>query len=247
MSVDHLGRMARLPAERIAGKLPSEDRQLLNAKPHGPMLPGGVTALVYELLSVRPGIRYTLDRIARNIARAPRSVSWALFILRSRKLVESVIVDDGRRTLWFVPSRGAGSIATGVSFSSSPHSASESSAHDHPSRLFYNFGSNRYVYLPRHIEQAVGDQQQAIGATARTGLPPVTTYERAEAWLKAMLQHGPLPAPQLRQSTQGAGLSWRSIQRAARELGVRSRRQGFGKAAEWRLPTDSESVAPKPK
>lgn len=103
MSADHWGRMARLLAERTAGKVRPEGRQTFNPKPLGSMLPGGVTAHVLELLSARPGTRYTLDRIARCIDRSPKSVSWALCVLRSRDLIASEPEPTGRYHRWFVP------------------------------------------------------------------------------------------------------------------------------------------------
>ena len=64
----------------------------------------------------------------------------------------------------------------------------------------------------------------------------------AADWLRDLLTGDALPVKAVRQQADAAGFSWRTMQRAMRDIGVVSRRDGFGKGALWHLPV--EPVAP---
>lgn len=64
----------------------------------------------------------------------------------------------------------------------------------------------------------------------------------ATDWLRDLLDGDAVPVKAVRQQADAAGFSWRTMQRAMRDLGVVSRRDGFGKGAIWHLPV--EPVAP---
>lgn len=64
----------------------------------------------------------------------------------------------------------------------------------------------------------------------------------ATDWLRDLLDGDAVPVKAVRQQADAAGFSWRTMQRAMRDLGVVSKRDGFGKGANWHLPV--EPVAP---
>jgi len=66
----------------------------------------------------------------------------------------------------------------------------------------------------------------------------------AAAWLRDLLAHGPVAAGDVKRFADEAGYSWRTMQRAMRKAGAESRRNGFGKAAEWFLKPSRATVAP---
>jgi putative DNA primase/helicase len=64
------------------------------------------------------------------------------------------------------------------------------------------------------------------------------TRDREREWLKKRLADGPLDQATIRSYSDETGFSWRTIQRAATDLGVEKFRSGFGKGGRWswRLP-----------
>ncbi len=64
----------------------------------------------------------------------------------------------------------------------------------------------------------------------------------AAAWLRDLLTGDALPVKVVSQPADAAGFPWRTMPRAMRDLGVVSRREGFGKGASWHLPV--EPIAP---
>lgn len=77
--------------------------------------------------------------------------------------------------------------------------------------------------------------------TAPEGTPR-TKRERAEALLCRLLRGGPLPAVQIRDAAEAAGISWRTIEAAKSNLGIQTRKQGgrFGGGWHWSLPEPPE-------
>ncbi len=57
----------------------------------------------------------------------------------------------------------------------------------------------------------------------------------AAAWLQDALIDGPKQAHEVRKLGDEAGFPWRTLQRAARRIGVNVRRAGFGKGSTWSL------------
>lgn len=86
-----------------------------------------------------------------------------------------------------------------------------------------------------------GSALQLIGDTEA---PPDVTQEDArdaQAFLRELLADGPLPKHEVRTQGDGAGFTWRTLQRAMKAAGVESKRTGFGMPAIWRLEGDERS------
>ena len=56
---------------------------------------------------------------------------------------------------------------------------------------------------------------------------------RAKEWLEGLLHGGPVECEQVKAQAQTDGLSWATVRRADRDLGIRHRRQGFGPGVPW--------------
>ena len=69
---------------------------------------------------------------------------------------------------------------------------------------------------------AVPDDSESHGAAV----------EAAE-FLKSFLADGPVAATEVRRTAKSAGLSGRTLDRAKKLVGVRARREGFGKGSTW--------------
>ena len=67
--------------------------------------------------------------------------------------------------------------------------------------------------------------------------------ERAEAaeWLAALLPRGPMGVTDIRKAAEADCISWRTMERAKKSLGVQSCREGFGNSGRftWKLPQAS--------
>lgn len=93
----------------------------------------------------------------------------------------------------------------------------------------------------------------AVDGSARELLGPDTDGDDARisetrdaaAFLRELLDAGPMPVPEVKRAGSDAGYSWRTLQRAMRKIGVESERQGFGQPSVWRLMGDNRAtVAP---
>ncbi len=91
----------------------------------------------------------------------------------------------------------------------------------------------------------------AIEGTARDVLaeiePAGDTDDRrdrqeAAAWLRQLLAPEPMFQSDVKRRADESGFTWRTVQRAMREIGIVSKREGFGQKATWRLP--ESAVAP---
>ena len=79
-----------------------------------------------------------------------------------------------------------------------------------------------------HRIQALSERNPGQTYTARDGVTD---------WLYEILDHGTVSAAQVREHAKAAGLAWRTVQRAAQELKVRPRRNGFATGGWfWALP-----------
>jgi hypothetical protein len=61
-----------------------------------------------------------------------------------------------------------------------------------------------------------------------------------------MLGKGPVEQQAIRAEARAAGIAWRTMERAKCDLGVVSRRQGFGPGSIvlWELPTEGDTHTP---
>lgn len=66
--------------------------------------------------------------------------------------------------------------------------------------------------------------------------------EEAKDFLRELLANGPAEVRDIQGEAEGFGHSWRTIERAKKEIGVLSRREGFGKQGKfsWELPPSSQ-------
>ena len=66
--------------------------------------------------------------------------------------------------------------------------------------------------------------------------------EDAKDFLRELLANGPVEAKDVREEVDGFGHAWRTVERAKKEMGVLSRREGFGKQSKcwWELPPSSQ-------
>ena len=67
----------------------------------------------------------------------------------------------------------------------------------------------------------------------------------AKRFLADLLADGSVPTKAIRADADGAGFSWRTIQRAQSELGIEAVRDGFGKGGAWTWKLPSGHRAPK--
>lgn len=67
--------------------------------------------------------------------------------------------------------------------------------------------------------------------------PAPAARDAAKDWLTVALRDGQVPVNILRKHSEAAGLSWRTVQRASEELGVRPEKQSFSGGWAWSLPT----------
>jgi putative DNA primase/helicase len=80
-------------------------------------------------------------------------------------------------------------------------------------------------------------QENGFGNDAKPG-PQPEARSRAVEWLREELSDGGEHAiPKLQELAKAAGLVWRTVQRASRDLGVKCQRASFGGGYSWRLPT----------
>jgi hypothetical protein len=72
--------------------------------------------------------------------------------------------------------------------------------------------------------------------------------EEAKNWLRGVLATGPVPANDLEEYAEQAGITTRTLERAKKLLKVKSRKEGFGKEGAWTcsLPEESTSHTPGP-
>ena len=72
--------------------------------------------------------------------------------------------------------------------------------------------------------------------------------EEAKNWLRGVLATGPVPANDLEEYAEQAGIATRTLERAKKQLKVKSRKEGFAKEGAWvcSLPEESTAATPGP-
>ena len=86
------------------------------------------------------------------------------------------------------------------------------------------------------VEMTLEDLANAV--TERKPRP----VETAKAWLNAQLHDGPVLVTELQERAEDEGHAWRTVERAKKELNVRSIKTRFDGKREWRLPEASADV-----
>jgi hypothetical protein len=79
---------------------------------------------------------------------------------------------------------------------------------------------------------------EAVAATA-CDTEAKTAREEAKDFLMDLLSEGPVLQKEIKKSAEGAGLAWRTVQRAKGSLGIKARRQD--ERWFWRLPKGANS------
>lgn len=94
-------------------------------------------------------------------------------------------------------------------------------------------------------EPVTGSARELL-AEAETAAEDEGDRRDAASWLRETLSAGEMPVKDLRRHADDAGFAWRTVQRAMREVGVDSKRAGFGQPALWKLRSraTSQAVAP---
>lgn len=69
---------------------------------------------------------------------------------------------------------------------------------------------------------------------------------QAKAWLKSQLADGPRTQEYLKSVADDADHKWRTVERAADELGIQKFKSGFRGGWSWRLPSEDDQEAPSP-
>jgi hypothetical protein len=95
--------------------------------------------------------------------------------------------------------------------------------------------------------RAVQGNARVIFAQAEPDDEEHVEARNAADWLVDLLIAGPLPVKDVRRHGNDAGFAWRSLQRAAQRIGVKSKRAGFGLPATWEIVRNratGRSVAP---
>ena len=64
--------------------------------------------------------------------------------------------------------------------------------------------------------------------------------DEAAAWLRVVLERGPMPAATVRVHAAARGIASRTLQRASAVAGVIIERRGFSAGSVWRLPSAPE-------
>ena len=98
---------------------------------------------------------------------------------------------------------------------------------------------NSAVYWTGAVE---GSAREIMGAAEEDDEQRSARDEAAE-WLREALADGPVPTKELKRQAKDAGLSWRTIQRAQRQAGAVSRRDGFAPDSGWRWMLTQECQA----
>jgi AAA domain len=116
-----------------------------------------------------------------------------------------------------------------------------------PAALAYTLSDGRLVWAAEPVPQV------DVDALLSGPVPDRQERRAADDWLRERLADGPVPVGELQAAARGAGLAWRTIQRAKTRLGVRAALRGYGSAGrwQWHLPetanaTDHQSETATP-
>jgi putative DNA primase/helicase len=107
----------------------------------------------------------------------------------------------------------------------------------------WDFPAQRVMWRAPLFGQARNLLEDVERATDFKG---ATKEEMAGAFLHDLLANGPVPTTQIQTDSKAAGLAWRTVQRAAKELGIITGRVGgigSGGGWNWHLPDEGASNA----
>lgn len=152
--------------------------------------------------------------------------------------------------------RGGGSIAFIAAARAGLLAARDPADPDGPRRVLAPTKANlarRPPALAYRLETAPDDDHPRVAWEGETDhaaadlLDRATGHERtardeAAEFLRVELSRGPRPVSELKDAAAGAGLSWRTVERAKTELGVESEKDGWDGPWRWTMP-DASDVA----
>jgi hypothetical protein len=69
------------------------------------------------------------------------------------------------------------------------------------------------------------------------------SIEDAEDWLKTVLADGPVPSQRIEDLAANQNFSWRTVNSAKQQLGVKAKKAGFGGGWMWTLPSEGRNNA----
>ena len=85
----------------------------------------------------------------------------------------------------------------------------------------------------------LGTSERSASDLLDSGTEVRSARDEAVELLRAELNKGPKPVPKLRAAAHAAGVSWRTMERAKKQLGVTTTKQGFDEGVwVWKLPTE---------
>lgn len=91
-----------------------------------------------------------------------------------------------------------------------------------------------------------GSARELLGQADQGSAPgDRSELDAAQEFLRNILADGPLPSKQVKADADGAGYSWRTIQRAQKSLGVEATKGCMKEGWSWRLPAEECQSAPK--
>jgi putative DNA primase/helicase len=93
------------------------------------------------------------------------------------------------------------------------------------------------VWHPQHVEITANDAMQAAeGRTAK---------REAREFLRERLEAGPVNSDDIVEEAKQEGIAFATLRRAKKELGIKSRKDGFDGAWTWELPSQGGRCTPK--
>jgi hypothetical protein len=106
-----------------------------------------------------------------------------------------------------------------------------------PSGLAYRIGGHppRVEWEALPVNLRADEVIRQVRSMERTG-PDPKARNAAEDWLRDLLKHGPLPAATIKEEARKAALAFRTVQRAAENLGVKRIKLHFAEGWSWSLP-----------
>nr|WP_284700885.1 AAA family ATPase [Robbsia betulipollinis] len=87
-------------------------------------------------------------------------------------------------------------------------------------------------------EAITGSARDILGDVEETDDDEKTEIDEAGDFLRSILASGPVPVKALKADATGAGYSWRTIERAKREIGAQARKGGMKDGWTWVLPLE---------
>src|SRR5262245_32822830 len=109
----------------------------------------------------------------------------------------------------------------------------------HDAKLGVDIDAPFIVWHPQHVEITANEAMQAAGGH--------TAKREAREFLLKRLEAGPANSDDIVEEAKQEGITFATLRRAKKELGIKSRKGGFDGAWTWELPTQGDRCTPKEK